>query len=250
MGNILLFMHDRLKHRRMTIPSPKQERKYAPWRVSFKPLIDEPSSPGLKKDEPSSPILKKARPWSATIQTKTKLVKPDPDDLFKDAVPAFPPDVILVKPPIDNKLIKPLNRPKPKDTPPDQLLRIKRPIFPASLSEARRASTLCSKNYSAMEATTGKYGIIDNGLAQQGIHELIAHIPRLKREYEFDMRPGDTIQIRSIWSKSKKDTIPMRVIFTSPSRYYSPGTKVTSLLIGVLESDWQKVMPALVNPPN
>lgn len=37
-------------------------------------------------------------------------------------------------------------------------------------------------------------------------------------------------------------TTPLRVRFTSPSQYYSPGRKVTSMTIGVDEMDWQSLM--------
>ena len=34
----------------------------------------------------------------------------------------------------------------------------------------------------------------------------------------------------------------LRVRFTTPARYYSPGSKVTTLTVGVDETDWQSLM--------
>jgi hypothetical protein len=85
----------------------------------------------------------------------------------------------------------------------------------------------------------GNFGLIDDGRLDLGIRDLLAHIPRGRQSaYSFTgMRPGDVLRVTS----GSKQSTPVRVLFTTPARYYAPGTRVSTLRVGVAEQDWRRV---------
>jgi hypothetical protein len=98
------------------------------------------------------------------------------------------------------------------------------------------------KNYAAVEAGTGRYGLIDRGVHETGIQTLLMHTPRRRdTEQEPDVRPGSILRVSSTAKGGSSG--PLRVRFTTPARYYSPGTRVTTLCIGVDAADWEELMP-------
>jgi hypothetical protein len=103
---------------------------------------------------------------------------------------------------------------------------------------------VCAKNYAAIDAEDGAYGLIapERSLPQDGMRPLLMHVPRGKsRQRPWDVlnqvRPGSVLTV-----KRGERTRNLVVRFTTPARYYSPGARVTTLSIGVDEAEWQDVL--------
>jgi hypothetical protein len=100
-------------------------------------------------------------------------------------------------------------------------------------------------NYSAVEAVTGGYGLIDRGSQEVGLQTLIMHTPKSRRKQEglpdgVGVRPGSILKVSS--TSKGGGTGLLRVRFVTPTRYYSPGTRITTVSIGVDAADWQDLM--------
>lgn len=105
---------------------------------------------------------------------------------------------------------------------------------------------VCIKNYSAVEAIKGGYGLIDRGSQEVGLQTLIMHTPRGKRKaYGLpdteEVRPGSILKVNSTRKGGKGGLL--RVRFVTPARYYTPGSRITTTCIGVDASDWLDLMP-------
>ena len=104
---------------------------------------------------------------------------------------------------------------------------------------------VCIKNYSAVETTKGSYGLIDRGVQEVGLQTLIMHTPRGKRKADGrqdseEVRPGSILRVSSTRKGGRDGSL--RVRFVTPARYYTPGSKVTTMCIGVDLSDWLDLM--------
>lgn len=104
------------------------------------------------------------------------------------------------------------------------------------------SSLLCVKNYEAVDPSRELYGLINQGLSDTGTRSLIMHVRRGQTPWVVlgAVKPGGVLPV--IAKSGRGGTTPLRVRFTSPSQYYSPGRKVTSMTIGVDEMDWQSLM--------
>lgn len=121
---------------------------------------------------------------------------------------------------------------------------------------------VCLKNYAAIgvdyytddakkneqsEARTqrrggGCYGLIDRGARVGGLRMLIMHVKKEGGRPLLDrIRPGSTLLVQSTLSGGVGGTL--RVRYTTPARYYSPGERVTTLAIGVDAVSWQSLVP-------
>lgn len=94
------------------------------------------------------------------------------------------------------------------------------------------------------------YGLIDRGAKDGGgIRMLLMHTkeqgstphPRFGRPILHRLQPGMTLHVHSTAPGGGKGQI--RVRFTTPARYYSPGERITTLSIGVDAADWQRLTP-------
>ena len=107
------------------------------------------------------------------------------------------------------------------------------------LLTSKEVPRIQSKNYSAIEKH-GRFGLIDMGIASPGVRCLTLHIPK-SRNFLF---PLNNLKVGDIINVIKRDTnesLTLCLCFTTPSRYYSPGTRITTLTIGVDERAWSKV---------
>lgn len=99
---------------------------------------------------------------------------------------------------------------------------------------------VAARNYAAIEHGRERYGLIDSGVAGP-TRELIVHV-RKKFRGPFrvlnDIRPGSVLAVARRGGRQAQ----LRVRFTTPARYYSPGCPVTTMNIGVDETDWQSLM--------
>jgi hypothetical protein len=104
------------------------------------------------------------------------------------------------------------------------------------------SSMLCVKNYEAVDPSREVYGLINQGLSDTGTRTLIMHVRRGQVPWVVfgGVRPGGVLPV--IAKSGRGGTTSLRVRFTTPAKYYSPGRKVTSMTIGVDEMDWQSLM--------
>lgn len=119
------------------------------------------------------------------------------------------------------------------------------PVRPRSAKSGKEPPRLvCKQNYVAREAATGEYGVIDMGGAEQGGgRSLLLHVPprnRLPWKTLGAIRPGSTLSVKP--AQGGGPARQLRVRFTTPAKYYSPGSRVTTLAVAVDRSDWECLM--------
>jgi hypothetical protein len=95
------------------------------------------------------------------------------------------------------------------------------------------------RNYAAVDAERGAFGLIDRGVHETGVRGLVLHRTARGRKggAPVDVRPGTVLRVRS---PATGGAGTLRVRFTTPARYYAPGQRVTTLRVGVDASDWQR----------
>ena len=92
------------------------------------------------------------------------------------------------------------------------------------------------RNYAAVDAEKGDYGLIDRGVRQTGVRALVMHGRRARKGDPLAaVRPGTILQV---YSSVNGCGGKLRVRYTTPARYYSPGQRVSTMGIGVDERDW------------
>ena len=119
---------------------------------------------------------------------------------------------------------------------------------------------VCAKNYAAMDAEGGESGLIGVGgpadSNPDGVRSLVMHVPRKVQHRAGGghvrvlnhVRPGSILRVQRVFKRGRDDeeapppVRELRVRFTTPARYYGPGSRVTTLAIGVDEADWQEVL--------
>lgn len=113
---------------------------------------------------------------------------------------------------------------------------------PPTLGEGlSSASRVCARNYAAVEEGLERYGLIDMG-TRSGGRDLLVHVrKRCRPPFQLlnQLRPGALLRARRLLGGKPGQ---LRVRYTTPARYYSPGALVTTLAIGVDEADWQSLM--------
>jgi hypothetical protein len=101
------------------------------------------------------------------------------------------------------------------------------------------------RNYAAVDAEQGDYGLIDRGVRQTGVRALVMHGRKRARDRRRDplagVRPGTILQV---FSSVNGCGGKLRVRYTTPARYYSPGQRVSTMGIGVDERDWRLMTEA------
>lgn len=92
------------------------------------------------------------------------------------------------------------------------------------------------------------YGLIDRGTKDGGIRTLLMHSkehgtphPRFGRPLLDRVQVGMSLHVHSTVAGGGSGKV--RVRFTTPARYYSPGERVTTLTVGVDAADWQSLTP-------
>lgn len=94
------------------------------------------------------------------------------------------------------------------------------------------------RNYDAIEAH-GYFGLIyqDSGVYNE--HLVIVHTaPRLDRQHMLALKEGDTIDVVYLRQRKKGQ---IKVRYVTRSKYFAPGSPVTSLLIGVDTWNWDRL---------
>ena len=110
--------------------------------------------------------------------------------------------------------------------------------------EATEGKHLVSaQNYAAIEAGAERYGLIDMGPIEAGTRRsLIVHARKNRTPHSIlnTIRPGSVLFVKR--GRRVGRTMQLRVRFTTPAKYYSPGTKMSTLNIAVDEVDWQSLI--------
>lgn len=99
-------------------------------------------------------------------------------------------------------------------------------IVPDILPEIK----VCAANYDAVQVD-GQYGLIHTARGYCGEEVLIVHTPRKKsKEYMLALKEGDDIQV---YNRKTKAYVPLTIRYTTRYRYFSPGTPITMIQVGV-----------------
>ena len=101
---------------------------------------------------------------------------------------------------------------------------------------------LRAANYMAVDPSRKVYGLIDRGLTDSGTRTLIMHVRN--RHHPFPVfekvRPGEYLP--AVSKSNRGGTTLLRVRYITPDRYYHPGSKVSTMRVGVDEADWQSLV--------
>lgn len=194
--------------------------------------------------------VSKDRPWEGVIRP--------PSDYGKRAAPELPP---YLKPETLPEILTP--EPSPRAESADLAPEEAEPSAEAAQEEAdtvrksllkniksiRRARDVAATReraprmgravYSAWE-THGSFGLIDAGETRQGCRLVTLHVPQFSHGYTLDFVPGDEIHATSIGGKTR--AVRLDVHFVTRSKYYPPGTRVTSCVVGVPEDQWARLV--------
>jgi hypothetical protein len=135
--------------------------------------------------------------------------------------------------PEDAKLVQPAPPKAPETAPPTKPHKKK-------VREEEATRLISAQNYAAVEAGAREFGVIDMGEGQ-GTRSVVVHVPKSSAPWLVldPIRPGAALTVRPV---AGGEPVHLRVRSTTPSRYYSPGAKVTTLAVAVDSADWQSLM--------
>lgn len=131
--------------------------------------------------------------------------------------------------------------PPPWEDRPDATAPPKATAGGAGPSPDKPQKQVCARNYAAVEDGLERYGLIDMGARPTGRSLLVHARKRCRPSYSLlnAVRPGTVLRARPAGGGQPAT---LRVRYTTPARYYSPGALVTTLAVGVDEADWQSLM--------
>ena len=85
----------------------------------------------------------------------------------------------------------------------------------------------------------GKFRLYETQRETSGKHTmLLAVITRKGTPDSIALKNGQKIQVTNAHTKNSSHVFDLDVAFITPSRYYRPGDKVTSCLLGVHTGQW------------
>ena len=102
-----------------------------------------------------------------------------------------------------------------------------------------RPSRMGRAVYSAWE-THGNFGLIDAGESKGGCRLVTLHVPKFSHGYTLDLQAGDEIHATSIGGPTRAGRLDVH--FVTRNKYYAPGSRVTSCLVGIPEDQWLRLM--------
>lgn len=112
----------------------------------------------------------------------------------------------------------------------------------ASQAQDNHKFLVCARNYAAVDSRRETYGLIDQGLVDAGTRTMVMHVRRGLPAWDIlgAVKPGTILSAKS--QSGRGGSTPLRVRFTTPTRYYPPGCKFSTMTVGVDETDWQSLM--------
>ena len=105
---------------------------------------------------------------------------------------------------------------------------------------------ISAQNSAAIEAGAERYGLIDmgptdsSGGSSQSLTVHARKCNKMPHTVLNTIRPGSVLFVKR--SRRGGRTMQLRVRFTTPAKYYSPGAKLSTLSIGVDGVDWQSLI--------
>ena len=237
----------------------------APWTVRTVPVEvkREPGELPARGSRPGLPVAPKQEPVKRGEEAAARVKRERPEDVRivpetpDRAAPWRRPETIPAPQPSAPAALPPA----PQDTTPEDAEKEEEdetpnPIDPKWSKPARKrrgprtapdstefnTSLLRAANYSAVDPSRGVYGLIDQGLSDPGTRALIMHILPKKDAWPVleKVRPGTLLPAISKSGRGGRTTL--RVRYTTPTKYFSPGCKVSSVTVGVDEADWQSLV--------
>lgn len=112
----------------------------------------------------------------------------------------------------------------------------------ASQAQDNHSHLICARNYAAVDARRQTFGLIDQGLVDAGARTMVMHVRRGQPAWDIlnAVKPGSFLEAKS--KSGRGSPTQLRVRFTTPTKYYPPGCKFTTMTVGVDEMDWQSLM--------
>ena len=108
---------------------------------------------------------------------------------------------------------------------------------PTKKTKEQKPSKRIGRSMYIATANNGRFGIIDRNQATRGLSELLVHEPRNPQKVNINFRLGETLILQGLGQGSP--SVPVRIQFVSASKYFSPGVRVSSCVIGVDQNDWE-----------
>lgn len=214
---------------RPALPSspPPPPKALPPWAV--KPEIVVKREEETVRIVPAVPA--QAAPWSRPDAVP---VPPEVGPENQGAIPTILPPPPSSRPGIPPGEKRRRRQPRLRPAPPP------RSAMPQNYEYNPR--TLKAANYAAVDPTREVYGLIDEGLSDPGTRSLIMHVRRKLPAFPVleKIRPGGLLPAAS--RNNRGGVTLLRVRYTTPCRYFSPGSKVSSITVGVDEADWQSLV--------
>lgn len=107
-------------------------------------------------------------------------------------------------------------------------------------SDSVRNKRLGRSVYDALQ-THGHFGLVDGGETMAGgIRRIVVHVPKRNRGYMLDIKVGDVIYANSAKGRAVRGRLD--VLYVSRHKYIPPGHAVTSCVIGVSDTQWERFM--------
>jgi hypothetical protein len=242
---LTVFTPPPIKQEEPSVFTPPPIKQEEPVRIKTEPMG--PDTPWAmqavtvqpKPEEPATllrvePVHKpKVRyPWERE-EPAARRIKVEPPEKPARRVPS-------VQRPVHHPSREPQHAPPSWDQRPAQATKeTAKPGGGTSKGQAPLTKHVSSANYAAVEAGQERYGLIDEG-RQPGGRALLIHVRKRSRP-PFALlnavRPGAVLQVKRFSGRSAG----LRVRATTPARYYSPGSLVTTLGVLVDEADWQSL---------
>lgn len=101
------------------------------------------------------------------------------------------------------------------------------------------AGPFTKRNYAAVEAQGG-FGLVDLGSTAGGVRDLVAHVPKCARGDP--LRPLRVGGVFEAATRGQAGSLPLRIRYLTPARYYAPGRKITALGLGVDDRAWRQLV--------
>jgi hypothetical protein len=243
---------------------PGSSAPNAPWTVRLVPVEvkQEPGEQAARAGaRPGAPVPPKQEPVKreeATARIKrespedVRVVPETPDRAAPwrrpDIVPTPQPGAPAALPPAPQEETAEDGESGQEETPPQmdpkwsKPARKRRGPRTAPDSTEFNTSLLRAANYAAVDPSRGIYGLIDQGLSDPGTRALIMHILPKRDAWPVleKIRPGTLLP--AISKSGRGGRTALRVRYTTPTKYFSPGCKVSSVTVGVDEADWQSLV--------
>ena len=217
----------------LTVAEVKQEPVFAqvkqePGSVArARPKLEPRQARARPKLEPSG--VARARPKlepSGVARVRPKL---EPGQVR--VRPNLEPGQVRVRPKLEPGQVRVKGGSRAQPAPPSL-----RPLNPEV--ESFRPATVTRRNYAAWDSLRS-LGLVDQGEDGWGARALVLHAPRNHTNQELlNVTEGDFLHVFSDAGGLHR----LRVLYTGRHRYYAPGTKVSTLVVGVDDREWEALL--------